>query len=104
MTKNNIRKEQKHNQPIFELTADTLKELKTIKPLSEEEQIKRFKEDLNKTVNNINSLTDLTIISKIKLPNIKNYKFDYEKAISDLSVKGILITKKELKNILEIIN
>jgi hypothetical protein len=94
---------QKQIKPIFELTVDTLKELKTIKPLSEEEQIKRYKEDLNKTVNNINNLTDLNIISKIKLPNIKNYKFDYDKAISDLSVKNILITKKELKNILKII-
>ena len=95
---------QKQIKPIFELTVDTLKELKTIKPLSEEEQIKRYKEDLNKIVNNINNLTDLNIISKIKLPNIKNYKFDYDKAISDLSVKNILITKKELKNILKIIN
>lgn len=94
---------QKQIKPIFELTVDTLKELKTIKPLSEEEQIKRYKEDLNKIVNNINNLTDLNIISKIKLPNIKNYKFDYDKAVSDLSIKNILITKKELKNILKII-
>ena len=89
---------------IFELTPDNLKELKQIKPLTDDEQINNYKEDLNKTVNNINNLNDVNIISKIKLPNIKNYKYDYNKIVSDLANKGILITKKELKKILDIIN
>lgn len=90
--------------PVFELTPDSLKELKEIKPLPDYEQIKKYKEDLNKTVEEINKLNDKNIITKIKLPNIKNYKYDYNKAVSDLSVKGILITKKELKKILDILN
>ena len=89
---------------IFELTPDNLKELKQIKPLTNEEQINNYKEDLNKIVNNINNLNDVNIILKIKLPNIKNYKYDYDKIVSDLANKGILITKKELKKILDIIN
>lgn len=89
---------------IFELTPDNLKELKQIKPLTDEEQINNYKEDLNKIVNNINNLNDVNIILKIKLPNIKNYKYDYDKIVSDLANKGILITKKELKKILDIIN
>jgi DNA-directed RNA polymerase subunit F len=89
---------------IFELTPDNLKELKQIKPLTDEEQINNYKEDLNKIVDNINNLNDVNIILKIKLPNIKNYKYDYDKIVSDLANKGILITKKELKKILDIIN
>ena len=95
---------QKMNVPVFELTPDSLKELKEIKPLPQDEQLKKYLEDLNKVVNNINNLTDINIISKIKIPNIKDYLYDYDKAVSDLSTKGILITKKELKKILDIIN
>lgn len=94
----------KSNIPTFELTPDSLKELKEIKPLPQDEQLKKYLEDLNKIVNNINNLTDINIISKIKIPNIKDYLYDYDKAVSDLSTKGILITKKELKKLLNIIN
>ena len=90
--------------PSFELTPDNLKELKEIKPTEVNEQIKLFKEDLKKYVSNIENITDIKIIEKIKIPNIKDYKYDYNKIINDLINKNILITKKELKKILDIIN
>lgn len=90
--------------PSFELTPDNLKELKEIKPTEVNEQIKLFKEDLKKYITNIESITDIKIIEKIKTPNIKDYKYDYNKIINDLINKNILITKKELKKILDIIN
>lgn len=88
----------------FELTPDNLKELKMIPKRNEEEQINEYKKDLKKYIENIGNITDINIIKKLKLPNIKNYKYNYDKAINDLINKNILITKKELKKILDIIN
>lgn len=88
----------------FELTPDNLKELKMIPKRNEEEQINEYKKDLKKYIENIDNINDINIIKKLKLPNIKNYKYNYDQAINDLINKNILITKKELKKILDIIN
>jgi hypothetical protein len=87
----------------FELTPENLKELKQIPKRTDEEQIKEYKRDLKKYVENIENINDIKILSKLKQPNLKNYKYDYDKAINDLITKNILITKKELKKILDII-
>lgn len=90
--------------PSFELTPENLKELKQIKPNDPLTQIKTYKDKLNEYMHNIENITDITIIEKIKLPSIKDYVYDYDNIIYDLNNKNILITKKELKKILSIIN
>lgn len=90
--------------PSFELTPENLKELKQIKPNDPLTQIKTYKDKLNEYMHNIENITDITIIEKIKLPSIKDYVYDYDTIIYDLNNKDIIITKKELKKILSIIN
>lgn len=88
----------------FELTPENLKELKQLQKRTPEEQINEYKKDIKLYYDNISNLTDLKIIQKIKVPNIKNYKYDYDKLINELLAKNILITKKELKKVLDFIN
>lgn len=88
----------------FELTPENLKELKLLPKRSDAEILEAYKSDVKKYYETIEPLNDIKIITKIKVPNIKNYKYDYDKLINDLINKNILITKKELKKILDVIN
>ena len=94
-------------QPKFELTPENLKELKQIKPRTEDEQITEYLNDLKKiieTIETFKKISDYTNIKKIKINSLKYYKYDLDKGIKDLSEKNILITKKELFKYLELIN
>ena len=94
-------------QPKFELTPENLKELKQIKPRTEDEQITEYLNDLHKVIETIETfkkISDYTNIKKIKINSLKYYKYDLDKGIKDLSEKNILITKKELFKYLELIN